>query len=331
MDFGDATAPPYELLISIINYKTAQMTLDCLNSVVADLDAHRPNLSVKVVVIDNASHDGSAETIDHWIKTSQESDRVTLIQSDRNTGFSGGHNLGLTAARAKYYLILNSDAVLRPNFCSAILNAAQSQPEIGLFAPRLEHEDGQAQISCFRFASILSELDRGAKTGLISTMLRHTQIALGTPPDPTQIEWASFACILLSGKMLGHVGLMDDGYFLYFEDSEYCLRAARAGWKIAYIPDAVAVHFRGGSAPVKSLSAQKKRLPGYYYASRTRFLYQRYGHLGLLAANIAWSMGRGIAWARLLLARTPPKAHQAEWRDIWTNFSSPLGASRAPE
>jgi GT2 family glycosyltransferase len=123
---------------------------------------------------------------------------------------------------------------------------------------------------------------------------------------------------------------MDEGYFLYFEDAEYCLRARRAGWGIALAPDAVAVHFRGGSGPVKALARARRRLPPYYYASRTRFFRQAYGPLGPVLANLMWGAGRLIAQMRRLTGRAVPTASASEARDIWTNALHPLGPRRAP-
>jgi len=124
---------------------------------------------------------------------------------------------------------------------------------------------------------------------------------------------------------------MDEGYFLYFEDAEYCRRMRRAGWRIARAPEARVVHFRGGSAPVKALAARRARLPAYYYAARTRYFRQAHGRAGPLLANLGWHLGRGLAQGRRLFARPVPPAIEAEARDIWTNFTDPLGDRRAPD
>ena len=187
------------------------------------------------------------------------------------------------------------------------------------------------QVSQFRFHSPWSELIRGAETGPVTKLLRRHVVALDPPVDPGDVEWASFACILLRGDMIRALGPMDEGYFLYFEDAEYCLRAHRAGWQIALAPDAVAVHFRGGSGPVKAKARARKRLPAYYYSSRTRFLTQAHGRAGLLAANLCWHLGRGIATARRLAGKAVPAAIEGEAGDIWINFGHPLGPRRAPD
>jgi GT2 family glycosyltransferase len=317
---------PHDIVVSIINFRTADLTLTCVQSVLDDIG----DLDVHTVIVDNDSGDGSAEIIARWLASQPSDTPVSLVRSATNSGFSGGHNQGIAAADGRYYLILNSDAILRPGFLSAILSVADAAPKAGLIAPRLEAEDGTPQNSSFRFHRPLSELVRAAATGPVTKLFPRHTIALGPDPDPTQIEWASFACILLRAEMIRQIGPMDEGYFLYFEDEEYCLRARRAGWGIVRAPQAVAVHYRGGSGPVKTLQAARKRLPRYYYSSRTRFLYQMGGRSGVVTANLLWHLGRGIAWLRALVRKPVPQSNENEARDIWTNVTDPLGPSHAP-
>lgn len=329
LDRDRSPQPDCTLSVSIINYRTAQMTIECVRSVLADFDGSA--IAGHVVVVENGSGDGSAKVLSDWISLEGLAARVTLVVSPVNTGFSGGHNQGIAAHRAAFYLVLNSDALLRPGFCAAILAATAEDPQAGLWAPRIDYDTGEQQISCFRVASPQSELIRGAQTGAVTKLLARHVVALDMPPAPEQIGWASFACILLRDAMVQAIGPMDEGYFLYFEDTEYCLRARRAGWRIRHVPEARAVHFRGGSGPVKALARAKKRMPGYFYASRTRLLYQAHGLSGLWAANLCWILGRGIAQLRRLAGRSVPASNAGEWRDIWINATRPLGDRRAPE
>src|SRR6056297_1410269 len=221
------------LLVSIINYRTADLTLQCLRSVLPEIAGR----DAEAVVVDNRSDDGSAEAIAAWIAAQDPPVPVRLVRSATNSGFSGGHNRAMAACPAEAVLVLNSDALLRPGCIAALLGAAARMPGAGLFAPRLEHEDGTVQTSCFRFHGPLSELIRSAATGPVTRVLRSRDVSLPMPPDPGRIEWASFACILLRGAMVRALGPMDEGYFLYYEDAEYCLRARRAGWGIAHVPE----------------------------------------------------------------------------------------------
>lgn len=318
-----------DIVVSIINYKTADLTIACVTSVLSDF-AGSPDLRGHIVVVDNASGDGSDARIAAWLDQHPEAP-VTLICSDHNSGFSGGQNQGIAARPAEFYLVLNSDAVLTDGFCATMLAAARAQPDVGLFTPRMDYDDGGQQISCFRIHTPGSELIRGAATGPVTRVLARYNICLEMPPNPVEIGWASFAGILLRGTMIEAIGPMDEGYFMYFEDTEYCLRARRAGWQIAYVPEARFIHFRGGSGPVISLAEQKARLPRYYYASRTRLFYQAHGYPGLIAANLALYAGWSISELRRLLGRKERQAAAQEWRDIWTNLLSPMGDSYGPK
>jgi N-acetylglucosaminyl-diphospho-decaprenol L-rhamnosyltransferase len=314
------------LVVSIINYRTADLTIQAVASVLEDMRG----IDGQVVVVDNGSGDGSVEILQAWIATLAQDAPVTLVVSADNTGFSGGHNQGMAACLADYYLIQNSDTLLRAGFLRAILDAADAAPDAGLFAPRIEHDNGIVQDSCFRFHSPASEFARAIRTGFVSRWLSGRVTSLGPNPDPGQIEWASFASILLRGRMVKALGVMDEGYFLYFEDAEYCLRARRAGWKIAYVPQAVAIHFRGGSGPVKDRLKTRAALPAYYYRSRARFLYQAHGRMGLLLANLGWHAGRIIKHGSRILGQAIYPMPTHEGRNIWLNFTAPLTPDARP-
>lgn len=314
------------IAFSIINYCTAELTIGCISSVLPQL----AGIDGRIVVVDNASGDGSDEVIADWI-AQHGTIPVDLVHSPVNTGFSGGHNLGMSVCDADLYVVLNSDAVLQPGFVQHLLAAFETHPDAGFLVPRLEGKDGSPQTNCFRFPSPLSEFMRGASSAPVTRLLERHAVSLGPDPDPNEIDWASFACIGLNGRMVRQLGPMDEGYFLYFEDAEYCLRASRrGGWPLLRVPDAVAVHFRGGSGPVKSLAREAKRLPAYYYSSRTRFFYQAHGPAGLWAANLMWHTGRGIAQLRRLVGKPVYPMAEGERRDIWTNVRQPLGPRHAP-
>lgn len=314
------------VLVSIINYRTGAMTIAAARSVLATGGA----VDLSVAIVDNASGDGSDDEIAAWIAQTADP-RLRLVRSATNSGFSGGHNQGMAVdPEADFYLILNSDTLLREGFFDPLLAAAEANPEAGLLAPQLECEDGTPQVSCFRFESPASEFIRGARSGPVTKFLKRHVVALDLPPEQGEIEWASFASILLRGAMVREIGPMDEGYFLYFEDAEYALRAARARWQTIYVPAARTVHFRGGSGPVKDHQAQMKRMPAYYWRSRTRFLRQAHGVAGPLLGNLAWMAGRGLAGARVLTGHSVPPSHEEEWRDIWTGLLQPLATDLEP-
>ena len=312
--------------VSIINYRTPEMTLAAVRSVLADAG----DLDLQVAVVDNASGDGSAEAIAGWIATERPAPPVALVRSATNTGFSGGHNQGIAAIPAEHYLILNSDAELRPGCLAALMVAARAHPGAGLLAPRLEGADGAVQTSRFRDPTPASEIVRAAASAPVTRALARHVVAPGPDLPAAETGWVSFAAVLIRAAALEATGPMDEGYFLYFEDADFCRRARAAGWGIRAVPEARVVHHRGGSAPVKALAARHARLPAYYYAARTRYFRRAHGPAGPLMANLGWHLGRALAQARRLLGRPVPPAIEGEAVDIWTNFRDPFGDRRAP-
>ncbi|MEE4120268.1 MAG: glycosyltransferase family 2 protein [Paracoccaceae bacterium] len=317
--------------VSIINYRTGALTIACLESVLAELSGGegRPPIDGNAVVVDNASGDGSAEAIARWLEE-RPGAPVTLVRSPVNAGFSGGHNQAIARSASEFVVILNSDAELRPGCLHALLAVAVANPGAGLVSARLEGPDGTPQTSCFRSLTPMSEVIRGAATGGVTRLLARWAVPLGPDPDPHSIEWTAFACVLLRREMIDAIGPMDEGFFLYFEDVEYCRRARRAGWQVRHAPQARAVHHVGGSTNVTAAGAEALRRPAWYYAARSRYFYLAGGRPLLYAANLGWLAGRAVARLRLLFGRAVPPAAAAEYRDIWINALRPTGPRHAP-
>ncbi len=314
--------------IVVINFRTPALIRDCLTALAPNLAA----LGAEVVVIDNFSNDGSADEIERWLSDGEPwKARARLIRSATNSGFSGGNNQGVAALDAKYYLFLNSDAIVRPLALPALLAAGAREKDAGVIAPRLEDLDGSPQVSCFRFHSPLSEFLGAAQTGPIDALFRFAVVPLAVADHPIDCRWVSFACVLIRREAIDAAGPMDEGYFMYFEDADYCRKIARAGWRVLYEPAARVVHLRGGTAPVKALMTAKKRPPAYYYAARTRYFRKSFGPLGHIAANAMWLAGRAIARARALLGKPAPQLCEHQGTDQWINWRDPLGDRRAPE
>jgi hypothetical protein len=296
----------------IVNYRTPELTLDAVRSLVGEIDPLRD----VVVVVDNASGDGSAGRLRAALEQAGWKG-VYLVESPRNTGFAGGNNAGIAALRAEAYLLLNSDALARPGALATLWQTLQSDASIGAVSPRLEWPDATPQISCFRYLTPCSELIRGSGGGVLGRALLPWVVPIALSDQPLEPPWTSFAAILLRGEAVREVGELDSGYFMYFEDVDYCRRLWRAGWRIVHNPAAHVVHLRGGSSPVKQLTAQRKRRPRYFYEARSRYFAKWYGAPGLLLANLLWTAGRGVGLLREHLAGKAPRAVEAELRDLW--------------
>jgi GT2 family glycosyltransferase len=317
-----------DLAVILLNYRRADLVEDCLASLAPECAAES---GIGVVVVDNASGDGSAQRIGDAIRRRGWGGWARLLESPVNGGFSAGNNLGIAAVQAEHYLLLNSDTLVRPGALATLLASMRAQPDVGLLGPRLEGLDGTPQESCFRFHSPWSELMAAAATGPVSRLLRRHQIAQPAADAPHDTPWISFACVMIRAAALREIGPLDEGYFMYFEDMDYCRRAGRCGWRVRYEPAARVVHLRGGSSPVKQAFAERKRVPRYYFASRTRYFAKHYGGVaGVLLANAAWHAGRAISGLRELVGHKRPHTAERHARDLWTRWRDPLAPPERP-
>jgi N-acetylglucosaminyl-diphospho-decaprenol L-rhamnosyltransferase len=312
-----------QLAVVILNYKTPKLVVDALHSLEGNIDPSEHT----VVVVDNASGDESVELITQAITEYSWGNWASVIPSSLNGGFSAGNNIGIKAIDAEYYLLLNSDTLVRPKAIKKLLNAAKEYPEAGIISPRLEWPDSTPQISCFRYHSLVSELIDAAATGPITSLLARFVVWEEVSDDITEVEWTSFACVLIRRQVIKEVGLMDEGYFMYYDDVDYCRRTRNKGWKIINYPEARVVHLRGGSGSVKADIAQRKRPRSYLYESRSRYFAKFYGPMGITLANLMWLLGRSIAALREVVGnKTPHTCIHAEF-DIWTNWLHPFKPS----
>ncbi len=322
--------PAKTLAVVILNYRTPTMTVDCLHTLALQLGARS---DAHVYVVDNNSGDDSAQQIDSAIQQQGWSDWCELIRSPVNGGFAAGNNVGLRKAHAdggfKYAILLNSDTLVRPGAIDQLLHAADANPDAALIGPRLEWPDGKPQVSAFRFQTPVTEFINAAAIGMITKLLAPFNTAIAAPDEPFKPQWVSFACVLIRKEVFETAGLLDEGYFMYFEDVAFCRAARRAGFSALYWPAAHVVHLRGGSGPVKSAAAQRKRLPTYFYASRSRYYASFYGRPGLWLANALWLLGRAVSWVRECLGRGTHTAEKAP-RDIWINALNPFAPYTPP-
>jgi GT2 family glycosyltransferase len=216
---------------------------------------------VEVVVVDNASRDGSADAIAAHCPT------VTLVRSATNLGFAAGVNLAARHARGAALLILNPDARLLPGALEHLLWALEGMPRAALVAPALRYADGQPQASAFAFPGLAQvALDLFPIPRLMDTRLNGRIHAT----RPVQIDHPLGACMLVRRAAWDAVGPLDEGYFMYVEEIDWCRRARAAGWQIWHLPDAVAVH-HGGASTRQQADAMYVQL----WRSRLRY-YQRY-------------------------------------------------------
>lgn len=315
--------PKFSLATIVLNYRTPQMTIECLETAIPE---HEAIGGSHIIVVDNCSGDDSVERIETAVRDRHWGHLVRVIASPVNGGFAAGNNVALEAVQADYYLLLNSDTLVRPGAIVELLRVLKEREDIGLIGPRIEWPDGKPQNTCYRFRTPITEFLAAAKTGPLSSLFASHVGTMPTIDEPCEPQWTSFACCLIRREVFDQIGLLDPGYFMYFDDIDFCHRAYDAGWKVLNWPSAHVVHLRGQSGPVKKLAAERKRRPAYFYHSRNRYHAKFRGRIGLWFTNILWTLGRGIALVRELCRNKEPHTCEHEARDVWLNGWTPMDA-----
>jgi hypothetical protein len=313
------------LSVIVLNYGTPELAIAAARSALADLEA----IEGGVVLVDNASPDDSVARLTAWRATLAETAPIRIVRSPGNLGYAGGNNVGIKTSAADFYVLLNSDTLVKKGTFGAMLAGMDADPKLGILGPKIVDETGREQVSRFRRHSPLGEFVEATGTDIFYRLFRSAVVPI-FPGEAAAHDWIGFPCVMLRGRMVDDIGLLDEGYFLYFEDGDYCRRAAKAGWRIGHTAKGEVAHFIGGSSKIEEKRLAGKRLPAYYYASRTRYFRKWYGGAGYVAANLLWYLGRAASLLRILTLKAPTRTIEGRARDIWTPETAgrPVGAER---
>ena len=300
-----------KLLVVIVNYRTPQMTVDCLESIAGEIGSLRG----KVAVVDNASPDDSVRHLRQAIDERGWQDWAALMPLDRNGGFAYGNNAAIQPALASsdppdYVLLLNPDTIARPGALGALVDFLASHPEVGMVGSRLEDPDGTPQRSAFRFHTLISEFDGAMKLGLFSLLAARHVVAPPVSAIACPAQWVAGASLLIRRQVFDSIGLLDAKYFMYFEEVDFCQRAAKAGWPCWYEPKSRVVHLVGQASGVTNRSDAQRRRPAYWFESRRYYWIKNYGKAYAAAVDAVWIVGyagwRLRAWLQRKPSSDPP-------------------------
>lgn len=275
-----------KIAISTVNYKTAQLAL---NSCALIVEKFKQDCTI--FIVDNDSKDGSASTIAKHIEKNNWSKQVKLIPLAMNGGFAYGSNAGIREAlklNCDYIMLLNPDTEVRQGAIEALANFLDSHPKAGIVGSQLENQTGGAENSAHYFHTPIGELLESARLGALTKLFSSYEV---TPPRQEiahQCDWVSGSSMMVRKKVFEDIGLLDEAYFLYFEEVDFFFRAQKSGWQTWYVPESKVMHIEGVSTGIKS----NKRRPTYWYESRRRFFIKHHGVTGLILADILWSIGR---------------------------------------
>lgn len=316
-----------QLLTVILNWRTPAMTLQSAEAALREMAGIRG----AITIVDNDSGDGSFETMQAEV-AARGWDRgpvpVRVLQSGRNGGFGAGNNFGIKAglpggARPDYVYILNSDAFPDPGAIRALLDHLEQHPATGFAGSYIHGPDGAPHRTAFRFPSVASELEGAARFGPISRALRRHIVARPIPEETTRVDWLAGASLMMRQDVLDRIGGFDEVFFLYFEETDLCLRAARAGWPTDYVRQSEVTHIGSVSTGMKTWL----RIPRFWLDSRRHYFTKNHGYAYAALATLAHVAG-GVLWrARLLVQRKDRGDPPHFLRDLIVH--SVAGAGRA--
>ncbi len=232
-----------DLSLIIVSYNVRDLLIACLESIQSALASSQ--LRYEIIVIDNASNDGSPESV------RQRFPGVRLIENSENLGFAAANNRGLRDAGGRVMVLLNPDTTVPPGTLEVLFDYLNAHPDTGVVGPRLIYPDGSTQPSRRRFPTLL--------TGLLESTIaqdywpenpaaRRYYLA-DRPDNVTQdVDWLVGACLIARREVFERAGLLDEAFFMYSEEVEWCYRVRKAGWRIVYLPAATIIHHEGASS-----------------------------------------------------------------------------------
>jgi N-acetylglucosaminyl-diphospho-decaprenol L-rhamnosyltransferase len=297
-----------DVLIVVVNYRSSRLALDCLKTLEPEIRGFSGK--ARVVVTDNASGDGSAEALFAAVSENGWDSWVEIKPLDTNGGFAFGNNAAIRPALAcsdppRFVWMLNPDTLVRPGALASMVSFLSSRPDVGMAGSRIENLDGSTQWSKFPFPTVATEFEGMVRLGFVTRSFGRSWTARSDHPEPIPVDWVSGASLMIRREVFEAVGLLDEAYFMYYEEVDFILRAARAGWPCWYVPSATVTHLIGQSSGVNDPNAGRKRRPPYWFKARRHYFLTHHGVMKTLLADLGWTVAFGINGVRQVVKRQP--------------------------
>ncbi len=285
------------VLCVILNWRTAEMTRRAAEAALIAMDG----IDGALTIVDNDSQDDSFDALS---ASFSDHPRVRVIQSGRNGGYGAGNNVGIRAGlpdgtAPDYIYILNSDAFPAPDAIRILRDYLDTRPGVGFAGSHIHGPDGEPHTTAFRFPSALGELEGAARTGPLTRLLRRWVVAPPLPATTQRVDWLAGASVMMRGTVLDRIGLFDETFFLYYEETDLCHRAAMAGWPTVYVVESRVMHIGSVSTGMKTW----KRVPDYWFRSRRHYYEKNHGRIYAGLTTLAHLTGIGIYALRMMAGR----------------------------
>jgi GT2 family glycosyltransferase len=305
------------VVVAIVSYKSADLTVCCLQSVCVERQA--AEFPISVIVVDNAS--GDFAEVARAIEANSWTSWVTLIEAPHNGGFGYGNNIAIRRAfesgSPEFIHFLNPDTEVRPGAIIALADFLEHHASIGIVGSSFEQSDGSDWPIAFQFPSLWSELCQGLDIGIVSRLFKRWLVPRQMARVAQRTDWVSGASMMVRTAVFARIGGFDEGFFLYFEETEFSHRALRAGFSTWYVPASRVMHVMGYTTKVTSVATHSRRFPGYWFESRRRYFVLTHGNtraklIDIVAIGASW-----VGWLKRALLNQRHRVVPYWTRDLW--------------
>jgi hypothetical protein len=267
------TAP--DVTVSIVSFNTRDLLGACLRSVLKTAE-----VGVEIVVVDNSSADGSADMVE------REFPAVHVIRVPDNRGFAAANNLAIREASGRYILLLNPDTEVRPDTIVDLAVFLDSHPATGICGPRILYPDGRFQSCGYRFPTLMSEIRQSKNINRLIRAVVGKEPFVADAPEIRDVDWVDGACLMIRRAVIDQIGPLDEQYFLYAEELDWCYSARKAGWTVTAVPTTEMTHHLGQAS-----SQLSDRSLVHFVEARLRFYRKNRGLLTAMVVSLVYVAG----------------------------------------
>ncbi|MEW6377851.1 MAG: glycosyltransferase family 2 protein [Thermodesulfobacteriota bacterium] len=293
-----------DLSIIIVNWNIKDLLMQCLGSILQMTQGFKK----EIFVVDNGSEDGSPSMV------KERFPEVDLIENSRNLGFARASNQALRVSKGRYCLLLNPDTQVKEEAIEKLISFMDAYPKVGVAGAQLLNSDGYKQNSIANFPSLTTELlNKNLLRWLFPDRFPGKERNYS---EPIEVDSVIGACMMVRKEAMEQVGLLDEDYFLFLEETDWCYRMKKAGWKVYHVPQAEVYHFQG-----KSAEKEKKRAKVEYYRSRYHFFKKNRGSLQWSILLIGLLIKLGVEVISMAVVCILTGFAVKKWRNKFSNYA----------
>jgi N-acetylglucosaminyl-diphospho-decaprenol L-rhamnosyltransferase len=307
---------PTKLLTVVVNFKTPDMTADAVDAAMKALSI-LGGVEWSIALVDNDSADGSYAKLREHARQRGWGPEVELLESGHNGGFGFGNNFAIRRAMASerppdFVYLLNSDAFPAQDAIQRLVAYLDEHPQVGIVGSYIHGVDGEPHPTAFRFPSLMSEFTESLKLGLAKPVLDRFRVQMPLPEQDIVLDWVAGCSMMIRRQVFERIGLFDERFFLYFEETDLCRRAAEAGFQTGYVVTSRVAHVGSASTGSKTW----KRYPEFWFDSRRHYFSKQHGHPYFWGATAA-RLTAGSFWRlRCALRGKPVNEPEHYMRDL---------------